>query len=79
MNAENTNTEGSTFIVATITINATTHTFLERSFRDLSENVWVVASIVFGVYLENGKQSMLQPIHFLKDLYEIIPKNVWIV
>src|SRR5277367_6844006 len=29
-----------------ITINATTHTFLERSFRDLSKNVLVVALIV---------------------------------
>ena len=27
-------------------INATTHTFLERSFRALSKNVWVVALIV---------------------------------
>ena len=29
---------------------------------------------VFGVYLENGKQSMLQPIHFWKDLFETFPK-----
>ena len=26
------------------------------------------------VYLENGKQSMRQPIHFWKDLFEIFPK-----
>jgi hypothetical protein len=29
---------------------------------------------VFGVYLENGKQSMLQPIHFRKDLFENFPE-----
>ena len=29
---------------------------------------------VFGVYLENGKQSMLQPIHFRKDLEKIFSK-----
>src|SRR5277367_5553694 len=29
------------------TINATTHIFMERSFRDLSINVWVVALIVY--------------------------------
>src|SRR5277367_5582515 len=28
----------------------------------------------FCVYLENGKQSILQPIHFWKDLFEIYPK-----
>src|SRR5277367_1006281 len=30
-----------------LTINATTHTFPEISFRDLSENVWIVALIVY--------------------------------
>src|SRR5277367_1742634 len=30
-----------------LTINGTTHTFLKRSFRDLSKNVWVVALIVY--------------------------------
>src|SRR5277367_2697261 len=29
------------------TINATTHTFLERSREDLSKNVWVVTLIVY--------------------------------
>jgi len=29
---------------------------------------------VFGVYLEIGQQSMLQPIHFWEDLFEIYPK-----
>src|SRR5277367_5927824 len=72
-----------------LTINATTYTFSERSFRDLSCNVWFVALIVnrfrdkrqkrsciavFGVYLENGKQSMLQPIHCRKDLFETFPE-----
>ena len=28
-------------------MDATTHTFLERSRKHLSENVWVVASIVY--------------------------------
>src|SRR5277367_2408541 len=77
-----------------LTINATTYTFLERSFRDLSANVWVVALIVyhfrdkrqkrscvavFGVYLENGKQSMLQPIHCRKDLFESFPEMYGLV
>src|SRR5277367_133280 len=30
-----------------LTINAITHIFLERSFRDLSEKVWVVSLIVY--------------------------------
>src|SRR5277367_1787948 len=30
-----------------LTINATTHTLPERSFRDLSGNIWVVALIVY--------------------------------
>ena len=30
---------------------------------------------VFGDYLENGKQAMLQPIHFWKDLEKIFPET----
>src|SRR5277367_5309775 len=34
----------------------------------------IVATSFNCVYLENGKQSMLQPIHFWKDLEKIFPK-----
>src|SRR5277367_4250062 len=34
------------FISKSVTIDATTHTFSERSRKDLSERVWVVALIV---------------------------------
>src|SRR5277367_5866185 len=29
-----------------LSINATTHTFLERSCRELSENVWVIVALI---------------------------------
>src|SRR5277367_5886837 len=44
-----------------LTINATTYTFLERSFRDLSRNVWVVALIVtdFEINAKNETEMIL--------------------
>ena len=54
-----------------LTINATTHIFLERSRKDLSIKVWVIALIV---YRFRDKQSMLQPIPFWIDLEKIFPK-----
>src|SRR5277367_1178816 len=50
------------------TINATTNTFLERSFRDLSNNVWVVALIVYRFRDTRKKHSFLV-------FYEINAKN----
>src|SRR5277367_570365 len=39
-----------------LTINATTHTFLDRSRKDLFKNMWVVALIVnrFEINAKNG-------------------------
>ena len=34
---------------------------------------------VFGVYLKIGKQSILQPTHFRKDLEKYLSENVWVV
>src|SRR5277367_6565759 len=42
-----------------LTINATTHTFSERSFRDLSKNVWVVALIVYRFRQKRQKHLRL--------------------
>ena len=54
----------------------TTHIFLERSSRDLSINVWVVALIV---YRFRDKQSMLQPHTFLDRSRKDLSKNMWVV
>src|SRR5277367_2057996 len=40
-----------------LTINSTTHTFLERSRKDLSENIWVVALIVNRFKDKRKKQN----------------------
>ena len=42
------------------------------------EKSWAFGVGVFSDYLENGKQSMLQPIHFRKDLSRDLSKNVWV-
>src|SRR5277367_3549675 len=40
-----------------LTINATTYTFPERSFRDLSGNVWFIALIVYHFRDNRQKRS----------------------
>src|SRR5277367_5613199 len=45
----------------------------------LNKIIFVLFRSVFGVYLEIGKQSMLQPIYFWKDLFEIYPKRYGLV
>ena len=55
------------FISKSVTIDATTHTFSERSRKDLSGNVWVVTLIV------NRFRDNRQKYH-RKDLEKIFPE-----
>ena len=64
-----------------LTINATTHTFLERSSRDLSGNVWVVAAIVYR--FRDNRQNRLTinaTTHtFSERSFRDLSENVWVV
>src|SRR5277367_5228734 len=60
-------------------INATTHTFLERSRKDLSGNIWVVALIVYRFRDKRQKhQHRRLNLEFLFSFYRLSRKRLTI-